>query len=249
MLYFGRTFSHLCINKSKKEMKPTVVIGDIHGLDVWKQIIEKHPDCQVVFLGDYLDPREYVPHKYLLRNLQDIISLKRSRPEDVILLLGNHDLHYFCTDIVVSSRFDFSIGERASHLFLENMDAFQYAYQRGNRLFTHAGIAQEWFDNCFHGDINSPIAEQLNHPADSQIAALCQLGYLRGGQKGAIGGIFWADIDELTDPLHGFMQIVGHNQVSEVTEHSGMFDNKIIFCDCLWNGNYLYIEDDNLFKI
>lgn len=225
-------------------MKPTVVIGDIHGLDYWKIIVEQHPDAQFVFLGDYLDPREYVPRKSLLRNLCEIMDLKQRRPEDVVLLLGNHDLHYFCTDIVVASRFDFSIGEKASLLFLSNMELFQYAYQEGNYLFTHAGISHEWFVKDFQGDVNLSIAEQLNHPTDAQIPALCQLGYLRGGEEGKIGGIFWADEAELTDPLHGFTQIVGHNRMEEVTKRCGAHDNRIIFCDCLWNGNYLEINLD-----
>ena len=224
-------------------MKPIAVIGDIHGLDYWKAIVEKHPDCRIVFLGDYLDPIEYIPHKRLLQNLCEIILLKKKRPDDVILLLGNHDLHYFCTDITLSSRFDFLIGEKASRLFLENMELFQYAYQENKIVFTHAGITQEWFIHDFRGDINLPIAAQLNHPADSQIAALCRLGHLRGGEEGKIGGIFWADEAELVDPLHGFTQIVGHNRVEEVTVHSGAHDNKIIFCDCLWNENYLYLEN------
>ena len=224
-------------------MRSTVVIGDIHGLDVWKQIVEKHPGCRIVFLGDYLDPIEYLPCKYLLLNLQHIITLKKNRPDDVVLLLGNHDLHYFCTDITVSSRFDFSIGEKASRLFLAHMDLFCYAYQDEKTIFTHAGISQEWFENDFHGNLRLPIAEQLNHPADAQIPALCRLGHLRGGEEGQTGGIFWADVDELTDPLHGFTQIVGHNRVAEVTERCGKHDNKIVFCDCLWNGNYLFIDE------
>lgn len=227
-------------------MKPTVVIGDIHGLDYWKAIVEKHPECRIVFLGDYLDPYEYIPHKRLLQNLCKIILLKKKHPDDVILLLGNHDLHYFCTDIRLSSRFDFLIGEKASRLFLENIGLFQYAYQEGRYLFTHAGVAQDWFVNDFRGDTALPIAEQLNNPADSQIPALCQLGHLRGGEEGKIGGIFWADEAEVANPLHGFTQIVGHNRVAEVTERAGAYDNKVIFCDCLWNENYLYLENSIL---
>ena len=227
-------------------MKPIVAIGDIHGLEDWKVIVEKHSDCRIVFLGDYLDPIEYIPRKRLLQNLCEIILLKKKRPDNVILLLGNHDLHYFCTDITLSSRFDFSIGEKASRLFLEHIGLFQYAYQEHKIVFTHAGIAQDWFIHDFGGNIHLPIAPQLNHPADSQIAALCRLGHSRGGKEGKTGGIFWADEAELTDPLHGFTQIVGHNRVEKVTVRSGAYDNKVIFCDCLWNENYLYLENSIL---
>ena len=224
-------------------MKPMIAIGDIHGLDYWREIVEAHPGCRIVFLGDYLDPYEYIPGKTLLDNLRAIMALKRSRPDDVVLLLGNHDLHYFSSDAPIASRFNYQIAEKASLLFLENFSLFQYACQEGNKVFTHAGISQAWFTEDFRGDISRPIAEQLNHPSDAQVASLCRVGELRGGCKGDRGGIFWADIDELDDPLHGFTQIVGHNRVAEVTERQGTGGGKIVFCDCLRYGNCLYLEE------
>ena len=111
--------------------KPTIAIGDVHGLDLWRDVVEAHPECRVVFLGDYLDP-----------NLREIIDFKRSRPEDSVLLLGNHDLHYFCEEASPASRFDAGIAGEASSLFLDNLDLFQYAFQDGEYLFTHAGVSQ-----------------------------------------------------------------------------------------------------------
>ena len=201
--------------------RPTAVIGDVHGLDCWRQVVQSHPGCRVVFLGDYLDPIDYVPRRDLLANLRAIIALRRARPSDVVLLLGNHDLHYFSTDAPICSRFDWQIGDKASLLFLENIDAFQYAFQDGRTIFTHAGIAHGWFVNDFKGDISRPIADQLNNPSDGQVEALCRVGQLRGGKQGTTGGIFWADRGELADPLHGFTQVVGHNRVEEVTTHEG----------------------------
>ena len=227
-------------------MKPIVAIGDIHGLDYWRPIVERHPDCRIVFLGDYFDPYEYIPHKDLLANFRTIIALKHSRPDDIVLILGNHDIHYFCSDAAIASRFNYQICGDVSRLFLQNIGLFQYAWQVGKMIFTHAGISQKWFTDDFRGDIGSPIAEQLNNPEDWQISSLCRVGMLRGGNVGAIGGIFWADIDELHDPLHGFTQIVGHNRVKEVTVRYGDYDNRIVFCDCLRNGCYFYIPSDNV---
>lgn len=222
-------------------MKPIIAIGDIHGLDYWEKIINSQPGCRVVFLGDYLDPQTYIPRKKLLRNLENIILFKRKSPEEVILLLGNHDLHYFREDAIKASRFDSIIAETARQLFIENQDCFLYAWQEGEKLFTHAGIAHEWFTREFKGDIDAPIAQQLNNPSREQLPALFQVGRARGG-RAAWGGIFWADRSELDDPLHGFTQIVGHNRVRDITTHEGSHNNKIIFCDCLRAGNYLYLE-------
>ena len=160
---------------------------------------------------------------------------------DVVLLLGNHDLHYFCEDACVGTRFDMEIAADASKFFLGNIHLFQYAFQDGEYLFTHAGVSQLWFDYDFCGDASRSVAEQLNNPAADQMPALLRVGYVRGGRRGDTGGIFWADKSELEDPLHGFTQIVGHNRVAEVTEHTGPGGGKIVFCDCLRNGLYLYL--------
>ena len=221
--------------------RPTIAIGDVHGLDLWRDVVEAHPECRVVFLGDYLDPYGYVHKGKLLDNLRAIMQLKRDRPEDVVLLLGNHDLHYFCEDAYVGTRFDMEIAADASKLFLDNIHLFQYAFQDGEYLFTHAGVSQEWFDNDFCGDAARPIADQLNNPAADQVPALLRVGSARGGRACDTGGIFWADKSELEEPLYGFTQIVGHNRVAEVTEHTGPGGGRIVFCDCLRNGLYLYI--------
>ena len=221
--------------------KATIAIGDVHGLDLWRDVVEAHPECRVVFLGDYLDPYRYVHKGKLLDNLRAIMQLKRDRPEDVVLLLGNHDMHYFCDEACVGTRFDMEIAADASKLFLDNIHLFQYAFQYGEYLFTHAGVSLEWFDNDFCGDAARPIADQLNNPAADQVPALLRVGSARGGRACDTGGIFWADKSELEEPLYGFTQIVGHNRVAEVTEHTGPGGGKIVFCDCLRNGLYLYI--------
>lgn len=220
-------------------MQAIVSIGDIHGLTTWKDIVAMHSDSKIIFLGDYLDPYDYMPAGDLLSNFVDIIFLKKDNPDNVVLLLGNHDVHYFL-DVPMASRFDYRIAEKVSALFRKNIDLFCYAFQDGNKLYTHAGVSHEWFIDDFKGDLNRPIADQLNNPDDNQVAALFRVGEHRGGRKGSIGGIFWADVKELTNPLHGYIQIVGHNRVNEVTECKYGNDNSIVFCDCLRNDLYLF---------
>ena len=42
-------------------MKKIICIGDIHGNPIWKQIIEKHinEDVLFIFIGDYFDSYQY----------------------------------------------------------------------------------------------------------------------------------------------------------------------------------------------
>ena len=219
-------------------MISTIVMGDIHGSTYWKTVIDENPDCRYLFLGDYLDPYENISAQKLIDNLEEIIRLKKENPDRVILLLGNHDLHYFCSDMPMCTRFDWKIAEKVSGLFRENIHLFLYAFQEDNCIFTHAGISEKWFLSDFKGDARKNIAEQLNNPLPEQIPALCRYGEYRGGRRGTIGGIFWADIDELYDPLPEFTQIVGHNRVEDIYDHTNN-GGRIIFCDCLWNKHYL----------
>ena len=223
-------------------MDKIVAIGDIHGSILWKDIVGENKDAMIVFMGDYLDPYGEYDCDEILDNFTDIINFKCNNRERVILLLGNHDLHYFIETVNISTRYDSRLAKRARFLFNDNNDLFQNAYQINKIIFTHAGVSQKWFDYDFKGNINYNIAEQLNNPSDGQVEALYRIGAKRGGDSGCIGGIFWADRSELTDPLHGFTQVVGHNSVNDIKKLMYFDDNRIIFCDCLKNGKYLKIN-------
>lgn len=80
----------------------------------------------------------------------------------------------------------------------------------------------------------------MNNPTDEQLVKLFQIGSARGGDPDIKGGIFWADSSELSDPLHGFTQVVRHNRVPYIMEFKYANDNKIIFCDCL--GDRMYFK-------
>ena len=220
--------------------KSTVVFGDIHGLTFWEKIVDDNPECRYIFLGDYLDPYENIPVRQLIENLRKIIQLKKDRTNDVILLLGNHDLHYIQLKFKPYCRYDYTIEGDAHALFLENLHWFTYAYQEGNRIFTHAGISERWFFNDFNGDANKNIADQLNNPSPAQLPALHRCGAIRGGARFTVGGIFWADIDELHNPLPGYSQFVGHNRVENLQTHT-CNGGEITFCDCLFHEKYLIL--------
>jgi len=220
----------------------TVVFGDIHGSTYWKKAVDENPGCRHIFLGDYLDPYEDVAPEKLIVNLKEIMQLKKDRHDEVILLLGNHDLHYLHLDIEPFCRFDEVIAEAAHDLFVENRHLFVFAFQEDNHIFSHAGISKKWFFDDFGGNANKNIAKQLNNPYSDQLPALYRYGASRGGDRNAVGGIFWADIGELYfDILQNYTQIVGHNRVGNIREHTDN-DGKIIFCDCLYNQIYLKLE-------
>ncbi len=232
------------MNASRK----IIAIGDVHGLDSWKNIIEKHNDCHIVFLGDYCDP--YNPRQSpaeVVDNLKEIITYKQENEARVTLLLGNHDVHYFDKRAAIGSRYNSRIAGEVRELFVNNRELFICAYEEENLLFTHAGVSQGWYIEEFSTIIDH-VADRLNHPEQygCDASALYYCGYMRGGSH-KHGGIYWADDTELSVPLEGYIHIVGHNRKSDITVHASYIESGesgIIFCDSLFNGNYLIIESD-----
>ena len=126
-----------------------VFIGDIHGRTIWKKIIDLEPAAdRYIFFGDYFDPYEPIPFDVQAQNFRDILNLKARLGERVVLLLGNHDYHYY-TDVRPYSRYDFRNAGTIKSLLTENLEAFQIAFQFGNFLCSHAGVSSTWLDTWF----------------------------------------------------------------------------------------------------
>ena len=219
----------------------TIVMGDIHGEEKWKDIIEKHPDAQYIFLGDYCDPykREFTTN-HIIENLKNIIELKKSNPENIVLLFGNHDLHYIYPQAPMCSRLMIDATQILSNLFTENIELFCNAYRKNKLLFTHAGVSEEWLHYTNMGRVEN-LEQCLNSPNEYPEIFIC--GKHRGGSK-PYSGIFWADSKEMYNPLEGYIQIVGHSRMQQINIQKSQDNNTaVIFCDSLWNNNYVIIEE------
>lgn len=220
-----------------------IVIGDIHGESCWKEIVEKHTGGKYIFLGDYCDPyNQDLFEDDVLNNLSQIIRFKQEHRDNVILLLGNHDVQYIDDTAELCSRYMVRINDEIEELFKENKDSFQKIYADSNLLFTHAGISQNWFNANFASTDKELFLEAINNPDNACVLNHC--GKARGGRM-PYGGIFWADKSEMRPPLNGYIQIVGHSRVPEIIFKKINDDTAIFFCDCLAMGKYLTIEQEN----
>lgn len=70
-----------------------VIVGDVHGRNFWKQVVEKEGVnlyTLFVYLGDYWDSfdKPYIEQE---SNFLDILQFKKDNMHNVILLIGNHD--------------------------------------------------------------------------------------------------------------------------------------------------------------
>ena len=71
-----------------------LILGDIHGRTIWKDIIEKESPDKVIFLGDYVSTHDNISSETQIANLNDILDYKEANSSKVILLRGNHDIQH-----------------------------------------------------------------------------------------------------------------------------------------------------------
>lgn len=201
--------------------KKILIIPDVHGRTFWKSALKSGDYEKIVFLGDYTDPYEMegITNREALKNFKSIIAFKQQNPEKVVLLLGNHDLHYYSEyyyELAGGVRYDPVSAVALQRLFTKYHSFFQLAWETdwGNKhyLFSHAGITQSWLKRNVEL-IRKPDARHLNRLLHSNegLESLAQVGEMRWGDYPS-GSIVWADIDELlvSNPLSGIYQIVGH---------------------------------------
>lgn len=200
-----------------------LIIADIHGRTNWQfygdiEQMLKSLDIETVydkyiFLGDYVD--SYIETDVvILNNLEKIISLKKSYPDKVVLLLGNHDLQYmFNHNQHGCSGFRIQMFPILHKLFNDNKDLFQPIYQISNYLFTHAGISTVWLNQIKDRTLDESPITTVQRLWDNYDDRLFRVGWARNGSFKS-GGPFWADKSESSAGiLPNYHQIVGHHPV------------------------------------
>ena len=126
-------------------MNKIVFIGDIHGHDTWKPIVSKHKDADhFVFVGDYFDAFLITP-AVQIQNFKDIIKFKESNPDNVTLLIGNHDFHYMPWCRGQYGGYSHFFATEIWELLKKNMHNLEAAWQYNNVLVTHAGTSKTWY--------------------------------------------------------------------------------------------------------
>lgn len=243
----------------------TLTFGDIHGRDCWKTIIfggdlnfQKWCDApsdleydKVIFIGDYVDSFDFIGPEIFL-NLKDILKLKLTAPDKVVLLFGNHDWQYIANKMY--SGFDLGMAFDYRTFFLDNLRHFDLAYYQkvGERdvIWTHAGITNRWLNEylMFFEDklakfdllvteenVKNPqfVVDCLNFALQTVCPKLNDVGYESGGDH-PTGGPIWTRIAPLyRDALPNVTQIVGHTKVAKMIHFNANDDATILMVDCL----------------
>lgn len=238
----------------------TVVLGDTHGRSNWKlAIYQEEPVDRVIFMGDYFDSFD-ISGVEQIDNFKQIIKYKEDNPQvEVVLLIGNHDHHYF-PEIGYSgtSGYQSGIAPSITQVIEENRHHLQMAYEFGEYLFTHAGVSPVFMDQVFgkEGWSKDYIETDLNELFKYKPKAF-EFNGLDGHGDNTTQTPIWirprslmsANKNHEKGLRKDYIQIVGHTQMRRLDlDGSDKFTGgRYYFIDTMdTSGDYLIIEDDKL---
>jgi len=217
-------------------MSKIVVIGDIHGCNKWKNIVDMHPDAtEFIFIGDYFDSFTR-SHAECISNFKEIIKWKESTDVKVIMLIGNHDFHYMSECGGRYGGWSAWHAAEIGELLRVNKHHLQTAYQSGKYLFTHAGVSKQWYEDNFQEAGN--ISDQINDLWSYDKRPFNHSGMeMYGNYDGE--GPMWIRPEALRrNPLDdNIIQIAGHTHM-----HAIDYDDNHYFIDTL---PYEYMTIEN----
>ena len=242
-----------------------VAIGDIHGRDIWKQIVAKeHDDTdEFVFVGDYFDSFT-VKGLDQINNFLDIIDFRNtSIYHKVTLLIGNHDYHYYPgIEDNGTSGYQTLMAPSIKHVVSDNKQYLQAAYQVGEFVFTHAGLSSEWLDDMVDGWSVDSLDATVNDLFRFQPQKLAYRPYKQvGDQVYGVGGYgsetfqgpLWirpkalmaANRDTLRKQI---IQVVGHTPQDTIDIKGKSTGGRYYFIDTLEYGQnqYLVVKDGDV---
>lgn len=230
----------------------TILLGDTHGRSIWENIIEQETTFdRLIFVGDYFDSKQHTAEEQI-ENFNKIIAYKKSHPEkEVVLLIGNHDLHYF-PEIGNSgtSGYQLNAKEAIEKVIQANRQYLQVAFRWSRYIVSHAGISSlfmnitygqgKWNTSSVVNDLNVSFIKnpflfkffgtEPSGDDPEQTPMWIRPGSLIQANKGSA--------------LENYIQIFGHTMVQGIEEIVQLTQGKYYLIDCLGTSKeYLVIED------
>jgi len=222
-----------------------VVLGDIHGRTVWKDILNKEKDFdRVIFLADYFDTHHDITGEQQLNNFADICQFKKDNPDKVILLIGNHDYHYWPGVEESYTGYQPHMRSTFEYALDQNKKLLQMCFKdEYNTVYSHAGFTETFlekkagtripFDDKYINDIwkYKPLTFGF-YPFDhshcgDDIHQSC----------------IWVRQPSLYKDSISELQVVGHTQVNKIDSPAKSERRGFYMIDCLQNRQYLVCID------
>jgi hypothetical protein len=237
----------------------TIILGDTHGRSNWKLATHQDQPDRVIFIGDYFDSFD-IPGVEQIHNFKEIIQYKENNPQiEVVLLIGNHDHHYFPEiGYTGTSGYQSGIAPSITQVIDENRHHLQMAYGFGDYLFTHAGVSPIFMDQVFGSDgwSKESIVVDLNELFKYKPKAFEFNGFDGYGDNTTQTPI-WIRPGSLmsVNKKHDkglkkdYIQIVGHTQMKklDLVGSDKFTGGRYYFIDTMdTSGEYLIVEDNQL---
>ena len=225
--------------------KRIIAIGDTHGRNTWKILINLHKFDKLIFIGDYFDS-DHVLFEDQLNNFLDILEFKRQNPDKVILLIGNHDFQYMkqYSDGETYSGYQLKNSKMIEHAFSTALSEglLQMCHIEGNIIFTHAGVTKTWcedmnidFDNL-ENSINSKLTES---PSPFRFRGFDPYG------DDVCQSPIWVRPQSLAaDHIDGYRQVVGHTRVRTIA----ILKDTLALIDVLTTSKKALLIEDGIFS-
>ena len=223
----------------------TIFLGDTHGRSLWKDIVAKETPDRVVFIGDYFDSYDIGSTEQQF-NFKEIIEFKESNQCEVIMLIGNHDYHYYPGGQTYSG-YQHGAAPAIRQLLEENKHHLQMCYQLDNILCSHAGIGHNWLVEQ-QGYSGKAIDDFINDIWEYRPKAFMFYGFDQTGDSKTQTPI-WIRLMSLmsgnkeTFLKKDYIQIVGHTQVRKIDINGKATGGRYYFIDAIGIGQYLIYED------
>jgi predicted phosphodiesterase len=240
-------------------------IPDIHGRDVWKLMVEIEKPDKVIFLGDYFDSAiydkqlkkiiPYLPGHVQVNNFKEIIEWKIQAENEgikVVMLIGNHDFHYFngLKQYTQTSGFQVDFAAFITQILEDNKQHLQMCHVHDNYLFTHAGVSSVWLQEVGYED--EPLEEYINDLWRYKPLAFMFNGTNAYGDDVEQSPI-WIRPRSLMKAnkitlRNKYIQIVGHTGVEKIDINGRATGGRYYFIDTLGNKTkeYIVIEDKKI---
>ncbi len=237
----------------------TIVLGDTHGRSLWKLAVHQDKPDRVIFIGDYFDSFDFSGVEQIA-NFKEIIQYKENNPQvEVVMLIGNHDHHYFPeVGYTGTSGYQSKIAPSINQVIDENRNHLQIAYGFDNFLCTHAGVSPIFMDEVFGENDWSieNVVVDLNEMFRYKPKAFDFNGFESSGDNTTQTPI-WIRPRSLmsANKKHpkglkkDYIQIVGHTAMRKIDlEGSDKFTGgRYYFIDTMEiSGNYLVIQDNKI---
>lgn len=198
-----------------------LIIPDVHEkIDLADHIVQQYPDVQKrIWLGDYLDSFEYENQPEHWKKVCEWMDRISQDPKN-ILLIGNHDVHYFCniSEYQCSGYFGSKhhiVKNILGHSWISKLKWIHAENVNGElTVFSHAGLNPALVNpmvtlNCdYFADLNNQIHEKFSA---GLVDPLLSAGRGRWGSA-PIGGLTWQDWRREYAALPGVRQVVGHSE-------------------------------------